>query len=140
MGERKRGTLEVVSSILTGSILKGNHMIEKEPFDGKYIRIKDCKDGYLYIIHARNAIVGIYNESDKAFTINRLKFNNRFLFDEYHWDTGAPYGTAVPLKEVEKSPEFKNYEEKLSYLYKKEIDLESEKIKLDPGYARWKNI
>ena len=113
-------------------------MIEKEPFDGNYIRIKDCKDGYLYIISARNANVGIYKETDKAFTINRLKFKDRFLFDEYHWDTGIPYGTAVPLKEVEKAPEFKSDEEKLLYLFNKEIELEPEKIKLDPEYAEWK--
>lgn len=24
-----------------------------------------------------------------------------FLFEEYHWDTGEPYGTAKPLEELE---------------------------------------
>lgn len=109
-----------------------------EPFDEKFILIKDCKDGYLYIVSARNAIIGICHDNGKAFEINRLKFNNRFLFDEYHWDTGAPYGTVCPLKEIEKAPEFKTDEEKLEYLYNKEIELESEKISLDPEYAKWK--
>jgi hypothetical protein len=117
---------------------------EEMPFNGNYIKIPDCKDGYLYIIRARNATVGIYKKSDIAFTINRLKFNDRFLFDEYHWDTLAftfmgknVYGTAVPLKEIEKTPEFKTDEEKMEYLLNKAIELEEEKIRLDPKYAEW---
>ena len=110
---------------------------EEIPFGGNYIKVPDCKDGYLYILSARNATVGIYNESDKSFTINRLKFNDRYLFDEYHWDTGAPYGTVAPLKEIEKAPEFKNDDEKLAYLLNKAVKLEDEKIRLDPKYAEW---
>lgn len=122
----------------------GKVIKEKIPFDGNYIKIPDCKDGYLYIIRARNATVGIYKESEIAFTINRLKFKDRFLFEEYHWDTFAfsfmgrdIYGTAVPLKEIERAPEFKTDEEKMAYLLNKAIELEDEKIRLDPEYAKW---
>lgn len=69
-----------------------------------YIKIEDMKHGYLYRIHARNARYGIWNEEHKSFIISRVKFVDNYLFEEYHWDTGAPYGTARPLEELEKAP------------------------------------
>lgn len=38
------------------------------------------------------------------------------MFDEYHWDTGEPFGTAVPKKELERAPQFLDNEEKLKWL------------------------
>ena len=73
----------------------------------KYIPLDKCRNGYLYRIEARNAGVGIYNEKEKSFTINRLK-GDRFLYPEYHWDTGEPYGTVKPLEEFEEAPGFKD--------------------------------
>jgi hypothetical protein len=34
----------------------------------------------------------------------REKFGDWFLFTEFHWDTGAPFGTLRPMIELEKSP------------------------------------
>ena len=76
-----------------------------------YIPIKDLKNGYLYIIDARNASIGIWSKIDIAFTISRHKFNDNFLFEENHYDIGdiqpenACYGTAKPLKELYEVPE-----------------------------------
>ena len=69
-----------------------------------YIKLEDCKDEYLYRIEARNGYYGIYKKDDKGFIIRRNKFGSIFTFLEYHWDTGPPYGTVHPTKEIEKSP------------------------------------
>ena len=84
-----------------------------------WIPIDKCRDGFVYHIHARNAYVGIYDEKEKGFIICRHKFNDIFLFTEYHWDTGEPYGTVKPLHEIEKAPTFKNGTEKLNWLDEK---------------------
>jgi hypothetical protein len=65
-----------------------------------YIKIEDCKDGYLYLISARNSHIGIFNKDKNSFTISRVKFSNNYLFDEFHWDTGEPYGTVKPIREI----------------------------------------
>jgi hypothetical protein len=65
-----------------------------------WIPLSACKDGYVYYIHARNAKVGIFNKSDNGFIISRHKFDKNFLFTEFHWDTGEPYGTAKPLRDL----------------------------------------
>ena len=71
----------------------------------KKISIEKCKDGYYYLINARNAGGGVYDSKDRSFIISREKFGATFLFREYHWDNGEPLGTAVPFKEVEKAPD-----------------------------------
>ena len=63
------------------------------------IPLKDCKKGYFYRVEARNFQVGIFN-GDTGFIGIRNKFNNDFLDTEYHWDTGAPFGTVHPMKEL----------------------------------------
>jgi hypothetical protein len=67
-----------------------------------YIKIDDCKNGYLYSLHSRNLTYGVYNEENKGFIGIREKFEQEYLFTEYHWDTGPPYGTVKPIKELEK--------------------------------------
>ena len=75
-----------------------------------YIKMEDLKDGYLYRIHARNGMYGIYKEDSKEFHLSRIKFGDNFLFPEYHYDIGEVneklkrYGTVKPLKEIEKAP------------------------------------
>jgi len=66
------------------------------------IALKDCKDGYLYRIDARNAGLGIFWKAEKSFIILRHKFFDKFLDTEGHWDTGSPYGSAKCLEELEK--------------------------------------
>lgn len=80
------------------------------------IPLNECRDGYLYEINARNAGMGIFDANEKGFVIARTKFSEIYLFVEYHFDTGAPFGTVTPLKEVEKAPDFSSDEEKLQYL------------------------
>lgn len=69
------------------------------------ISIEKCKDGWLYIIYARNSYIGIYKASKKSFIISRTKFKAHFIYEEDHWETGKPFGTAKPLKELFKVPE-----------------------------------
>ena len=100
------------------------------------IPIKECKDNHLYIIKARNASIGIFNEKDSSFTISRTKFSSNYLFDEYHWDTGEPYGTAKCLKELEPVPPMEE-SEKLAYLNAKASHYREaiiECFKTDPFY------
>ena len=76
----------------------------------------NCKHNYVYLIDARNANVGIYDEEQKGFVISRHKFKSNFLFVEYHWDTGEPFGTVKPLKELFEYDGGVTDKEKLDYL------------------------
>ena len=68
------------------------------------IAIRDCRKGYLYKLESRNLASGVY-DGEEGFIGIRTKFSSVYLFTEYHWDQGPPYGTAIPLKEVGKVPE-----------------------------------
>lgn len=61
-----------------------------------WIKLEDCKHGGLYKIHARNFSLGVFDEKQQGFVGIREKFGDEYLFVEYHWDTGAPYGTVKP--------------------------------------------
>jgi hypothetical protein len=69
--------------------------------DRKYIPLEECKDGYLYRISSRNLAFGVYRAEAKGFVGIREKFGNEYLFTEFHYDTGAPFGTVFPKKELE---------------------------------------
>jgi len=64
------------------------------------IPIELCKHGWLYKLNSRNLDYGVYDDTQKGFTGIRTKFGSRYLFTEYHWDTGPPFGTVQPIKEV----------------------------------------
>lgn len=66
-----------------------------------YIPMENLKPFYLYRIRARNAMYGIWLSQEQGFMIRRSKFGNYYTFIEYHWDTGAPFGTVCPIKELE---------------------------------------
>lgn len=68
------------------------------------ISIDDCKDRYLYKLSSRNLTFGVYNAEHKGFIGIREKFGATYLFTEYHWDTGKPFGTAKALEEIEELP------------------------------------
>jgi len=68
------------------------------------IPIPDCQHGFLYRIYSRNLNLGVYREDDKGFVGIRLKMGHRYLFTEFHWDTGPPFGTANPLELIAKCP------------------------------------
>lgn len=83
------------------------HMIDYpviEKSDKEYIKMNKLIDGGLYRIDARNSEYGIWLYNQLGFIIRRQKFTNIFLFVEYHYDTGFPFGTVYPLIFLEKSP------------------------------------
>lgn len=103
-----------------------------------YIPVEECEHGYLYRIHSRNLRVGIYNKKVKGFIGIREKFDDKFLFTEYHADSGGQFGTVRPKEKLCKCPffidddvEYKNdkevfkwlepYEEKYELIYKEEL-------------------
>jgi hypothetical protein len=67
-----------------------------------YIKLSDCKDGYLYKIHARNFSYGVFLHD--GFIGIRNKFGEDYLFMEYHWDFGEPFGTVKPKQELFQLP------------------------------------
>lgn len=77
---------------------------EREGKRFPFLKLEECKDGYLYKIHARNASYGIFRKKHEDFVILRTKFYDTFLFEEIHWDASLDFGTVRPLEEVEKSP------------------------------------
>jgi len=95
-----------------------------------WIPMEDCVDSQLYIIFARNARVGVYNEEKKCFVISRHKFNTNFIDYEYHWDTGIPFGTAKPIKLCGYPGKFYDNNELLEFLNKEEHALK-------PDYFKW---
>ena len=70
----------------------------------KYIALEDCKDRFLYRLKSRNLSLGVFNKKRNGFVGIREKFGARYLATEYHYDTGAPFGTAQPLEELEEMP------------------------------------
>lgn len=68
------------------------------------IPLKDCKHGFTYRIHSRNLDIGVFDETTQGFVGIREKFGDKFLFEEFHWDTGAPFGTVSPEEEIEQCP------------------------------------
>ena len=63
-----------------------------------YIKIEDCIHGGMYKVMCRNFDYGVFNKEDCSFIGIRTKFKFTFLFSEYHWDTGPPFGTVKPIK------------------------------------------
>lgn len=68
------------------------------------IPMDQCKHGGLYRISCRNLSLGVYNSEAKGFIGIREKFGNLYLFTEYHWDTGEPFGTVCPIEFLEDCP------------------------------------
>lgn len=58
--------------------------------------------GRLYRLRSRNLETGVWNAPAKGFIGVREKFGSRYLFTEYHYDTGAPFGTATPTEDMAK--------------------------------------
>jgi len=69
-----------------------------------YMPMDDMKPYYLYRVHCRNSRYGLWLPDQNGCMGRRQKFHDWFLFTEYHYDTGPPYGTLKPMRELEKSP------------------------------------
>ena len=59
--------------------------------------MSDLEDGRVYRIHSRNLITGVWVADTQGFIGIREKFGAEYLFEEYHWETGPPFGTASPI-------------------------------------------
>lgn len=64
-----------------------------------FIKQVDCKKGRIYRIHSRNLTFGVF-DGEKGFIGIREKFGDRYLFREYHSDSGPPFGTVKPLEDT----------------------------------------
>lgn len=84
-----------------------------------YIPLSECKHGYIYKIHSRNLSTAVFNSKNNGFIGIRLKFNDEFLFTEFHWDTGPPFGTVKPKELLHKLPENIELKEILGSIDKK---------------------
>lgn len=62
-----------------------------------YLPMDQLEPRRVYWLHSRNLVVGAWQPETQGFIGVRHKFSNTYLFTEYHYDTGAPVGTACPL-------------------------------------------
>lgn len=69
-----------------------------------YIPLDDCVDGMLYRLSSRNLTVGVFHKETKGFIGIREKFGDLYLFTEFHWDTGPPFGTVLPKEAIGPCP------------------------------------
>ena len=78
-----------------------------EPLLAARVPPDDVVKGRAYVIHARNGGVGVAVRDDDdrlGYRLRRVKFERIYLFTEWDWDEGEPYGTAIPLALVEDHP------------------------------------
>ena len=66
----------------------------------EYLSKEACKDRQLYRIRSRNLDLGVYRAESGGFLGIRTKFGRRYVFEEYHWDNGEPYGTVKPIADL----------------------------------------
>ena len=58
------------------------------------IPLTECQHRGIYRLASRNLTLGVFNSFSKGFIGIREKFGDLYLFTEYHWDMGVPFGTA----------------------------------------------
>lgn len=58
----------------------------------QFIPMEQCVKGRVYEINCRNLRLGVY-DGNEGFIGIRQKFNSRYLFTEFHFDQGMPFGT-----------------------------------------------
>ena len=63
------------------------------------IALAACRPRAIYRIQSRNLRIGVFDGVDGFIGI-REKLGSRYLATEYHWDRGAPLGTARPLEKI----------------------------------------
>jgi hypothetical protein len=64
------------------------------------ISLSECQDRHIYRIGSRNLMIGVFRKATNGFIGIREKFGDLYLFEEYHWDCGAPYGTVNPIEVI----------------------------------------
>jgi hypothetical protein len=68
------------------------------------IPLDDCIERHVYKLRSRNLQYGVFN-GRTGFIGIREKFGYKYLDTEYHWETGAPFGTATPLEDIGTLPQ-----------------------------------
>lgn len=63
------------------------------------IPLTECVKRRTYRLKSRNLAFGVF-DGETGFLGIREKFGHRYVFTEYHWDTGAPHGTVEPLEDL----------------------------------------
>lgn len=61
------------------------------------IPLSECVIRNVYRLASRNLSCGVF-DGHLGFIGIREKFGDKYLFREYHWDGGPPYGTARPYE------------------------------------------
>lgn len=69
------------------------------------IPLNECVDRGIYLINSRNLRIGVYVATRQAFIGIRKKFGDRYLFAEFHYECGPPYGTVRPQTLLAAMPE-----------------------------------
>lgn len=69
-----------------------------------YFRRDELVDGAVYRITCRNSNCGVWREERRGFEIPRYKWGATYLFVEYHWDNGPPFGTAKAWERLDDLP------------------------------------
>ncbi len=59
----------------------------------------ECVKGRLYAIRCRNLGLGVY-DGKQGFIGIREKFGDEYLFTEYHYDQGPPFGTVYGVVDL----------------------------------------
>lgn len=119
-------------------------MSESEP----YIPLDQCVERTIYELASRNLRVGVFVAAERGFIGIREKFGSQYLFTEYHWDTGAPCGTAHPLRAVSTldDPRIRLWEHYPSarcrycgdsVMYVPDLDARGEPVV--PRYGKWRS-
>lgn len=62
----------------------------------KYIPLDKCIKRGIYRIRSRNLSIGLF-DGEKGFIGIRTKFGDRYLFTEYHHDSGLRLGRYILL-------------------------------------------
>jgi hypothetical protein len=119
-----------------------------KPLLARRVPREDVVLGRAYLIHSRNGGVGVAVEEDGSlgYCLHREKFGDHYLFVEYDWDQGPPYGTAIPLRLIEAEPptdddELLGWLEKQTAEHLPEIEAAWEVILGFPlgRFSRWKD-
>jgi hypothetical protein len=66
----------------------------------EFIPKDQCIERRLYRIRSRNLLYGVYRAETGGFLGIREKFGSVYVFEEYHYDNGPPYGTVQPLEDL----------------------------------------
>lgn len=108
-----------------------------------YLRREELVDGAVYRISCRNSDCGVWREEEKGFEIPRYKWGSSYLFVEYHWDNGPPFGTSKPWERLPDLPAeaVEDAEMRLRYLQWVQAEVYAEnRIRYDKNLSMWDPI